>query len=84
MRGAKNLAVARELWQAREDYARETDVSPGRLVPDRALVAAVMAAPQSKGALAAVSAFTGRASRSQLDRWWAAIERGRERTDAAA
>ena len=32
-------------------------------------------------ALAAVSAFTGRASRSQLDRWWAAIERGRERTD---
>ena len=43
VRGAKNLAVARELWQAREDYARETDVSPGRLVPDRALIAAVHA-----------------------------------------
>lgn len=81
VRGAKNLAVARELWQAREDFARESDTSPGRLVPDRALIAAVRAAPQSKGALAAVSAFTGRASRSQLDRWWAAIERGRERTD---
>ncbi|GAA4482501.1 HRDC domain-containing protein [Microbacterium panaciterrae] len=81
VRGAKNLAVARELWQAREDYAREVDVSPGRLVPDRALIAALMAAPPSKGALAAVTAFTGRASRSQLDRWWAAIERGRERTD---
>ncbi|MBS1672610.1 MAG: ribonuclease D [Actinobacteria bacterium] len=81
VRGAKNLAIARELWQAREDFARECDVSPGRLVPDRALVAAVQACPTSKGALAAVSAFTGRASRSQLDRWWAAIERGRERTD---
>lgn len=81
VRGAKNLAVARELWEAREEFARESDVSPGRLVPDRALIAAVQAGPQSKGALAAVSAFTGRASRSQLDRWWAAIERGRERTD---
>ncbi|WP_424935804.1 MULTISPECIES: ribonuclease D [Bacteria] len=77
VRGARNLAVARELWQAREDYAREQDVSPGRLVPDRSLVAAVLAAPTSKTALAAVPAFIGRASRSQLDRWWAAIERGR-------
>lgn len=81
VRGAKNLAVARELWEAREEFARESDVSPGRLVPDRALIAAVQANPQNKGALAAVSAFTGRASRSQLDRWWSAIERGRERTD---
>ena len=81
VRGAKNLAVARELWQAREDHARETDISPGRLVPDRALIAAILADPQSKGALAAVTAFTGRASRSQLDRWWAAIERGRASTD---
>ncbi|WP_308288642.1 ribonuclease D [Microbacterium resistens] len=77
VRGARNLAVARELWQAREDYAREQDVAPGRLVPDRALVAAVLAAPASKSALAGVSAFTGRASRTQLDRWWAAVERGR-------
>ncbi|MDR6866169.1 ribonuclease D [Microbacterium resistens] len=77
VRGARNLAVARELWQTREDYAKEQDVSPGRLVPDRALVAAVMASPASKGALAGVAAFNGRASRSQLDRWWGAIERGR-------
>ena len=77
VRGRKSLAVARELWIAREEYAREEDVAPGRLVPDRALVAAVLADPQSKSALAAVKDFTGRASRSQLDRWWAAIEAGR-------
>ncbi|WP_341999457.1 ribonuclease D [Microbacterium sp. LWH7-1.2] len=77
VRGRKALAVARELWTAREEYAREEDVAPGRLVPDRALVAAVLADPQSKSALAAVKDFTGRASRSQLDRWWAAIEAGR-------
>jgi ribonuclease D len=77
VRGRKALAVARELWTAREEYAREEDVAPGRLVPDRALVAAVLADPKSKSALAAVKEFTGRASRSQLDRWWAAIEAGR-------
>ncbi|OAH51610.1 ribonuclease D [Microbacterium oleivorans] len=77
VRGRRALAVARALWQAREDYAREEDVSPGRLVPDRSLVAAVIADPATKQDLARVKEFTGRASRSQLDRWWAAIEAGR-------
>lgn len=80
VRGRRSLAVARELWNAREELAREQDVSPGRLVPDRALVAAVLADPKSKSALAAVKEFTGRASRTQLDRWWAAIEAGRAAT----
>lgn len=78
VRGARNLAVARELWNTREAYAEAQDVSPGRLVPDRALIAAVLANPASKQALAGINAFTGRASRSQLDRWWNAIVRGRE------
>lgn len=81
VRGRRNLAVARELWAAREEYAQEQDVSPGRLVPDRSLVAAVLAAPTSKQALASLSDFHGRASRSQLDRWWQAIVRGRESED---
>ena len=77
VRGRRNLAVARALWTAREEYARAEDVSPGRLVPDRALVAAVLAEPASKQDLARIKEFTGRASRTQLDRWWAAIETGR-------
>ncbi|PTT17891.1 ribonuclease D [Microbacterium sp. HMWF026] len=84
VRGRRALAVARSLWQAREDYAREQDVAPGRLVPDRALVAAVLADPASKQALAGVKEFNGRASRTQLDRWWNAIVAGRETTDLPA
>lgn len=84
VRGRRSLAVARSLWQAREDYAREQDVAPGRLVPDRALVAAVLADPASKQALAGVKEFNGRASRTQLDRWWNAIVAGREATDLPA
>ncbi|WP_203138458.1 HRDC domain-containing protein [Microbacterium sp. JZ31] len=81
VRGRRNLAVARQLWLAREEYAMQQDISPGRLVPDRALVAAVIAAPASKSELAALKAFNGRASRSQLDRWWNAIVAGRESGD---
>ena len=80
VRGRKALAVARALWQAREDYAREQDVSPGRLVPDRSLVAAIIANPATKQELAAVKEFNGRASRTQIDRWWAAIQEGRAET----
>jgi ribonuclease D len=81
IRGARNLAVARSMWEAREDYAREEDISPGRLVPDRSLVAAILANPASKQALASVQGFNGRASRTQLDRWWQAIVRGRTATE---
>jgi ribonuclease D len=77
VRGRRALAVARALWTAREEYAREEDVSPGRLVPDRSLVAAVLADPATKQDLARVKEFTGRASRTQLDRWWSAMEAGR-------
>jgi ribonuclease D len=81
VKGARNLAVARSLWEAREQYAQQQDTSPGRLVPDRSLVAAVLAGPASKQALAGLQAFNGRASRTELDRWWKAIVRGRETDD---
>ena len=81
IRGLRNLAVARELWQARDAYAREIDTAPGRLVPDTALTAAARVLPATKRDLAGLKEFTGRASRSQIDRWWAAIETGLASTD---
>ena len=81
LRQARNLAVARELWLARDGYAREIDTAPGRLVPDTSLVAAARALPATKRDLAAMKDFTGRASRGQIDRWFAAIEAGRTTTE---
>ncbi|GAB2515390.1 HRDC domain-containing protein [Paramicrobacterium agarici] len=76
VRGSRHLAVARELWHARDELARETDTAPGRLVPDRSLVTVVKSMPKTKEALAGLREFTGRASRTELDRWWSAVERG--------
>jgi len=81
LRGGKALAVARALWEARDEYAREIDTAPGRLIPDAALTAAARAMPETKRDLAALKEFTGRASRTQIDRWWAAIEAGAASTD---
>lgn len=84
VRGQRALAIARELWLAREEFAENTDRAPGRLVPDRSLVAAVLANPETKSDLAQLKAFHGRASRSELGRWWDAIERGRTTDDLPA
>lgn len=84
VRGQRNLAVARELWLARDAYAREVDIAPGRLVPDTALAAAARVLPESKRDLVAIKEFTGRASRTQIDRWWAAIQAGMSTEDLPA
>jgi ribonuclease D len=81
VRGPRALAIARELWLAREELAQTTDTAPGRLVPDRSLIAAVMADPQSKSELAQLKEFHGRASRSHLGLWWEAMVKGRATED---
>lgn len=81
LRTPAQLAIARELWRAREALAQETDTAPGRLVPDRALIAATLASPATKRDLAVLKEFTGRASRSHLDVWWEAIVTGRASDD---
>jgi ribonuclease D len=84
IRGGRGLAVARALWTTRDDYAREIDTAPGRLVPDSSLVAAARVLPESKRDLAALREFNGRASRSELTRWWDAIETGKAAEDVPA
>lgn len=84
VRGQRGLAVARELWRARDEYAQEVDTAPGRLLPDSSIVTAAKATLASKGELASLSGFHGRASRSQLDRWWAAIATGLATDDLPA
>jgi ribonuclease D len=76
VRGARGLAIARELWLAREEFAKAQDVSPGRLLPDRSIVHAAMERPSSQAELVGLKNFHGRASRSEAPRWWAAIREG--------
>ncbi|WP_211331758.1 HRDC domain-containing protein [Frondihabitans australicus] len=81
LRGQRALGLVRELWEARDAYAREVDTAPGRLLPDASIIAAVRANPTTKRELGGQKDFVGRASRTELARWWAALERGRATSD---
>ena len=72
----RKLSVALEMWTARENLAQKLDVSPGRLIPDASIVAVVKETPRSRSELASRKDFNGRASRTYLDTWWAALEKG--------
>lgn len=81
LRRTRNLAVARELWLTRDEYAREIDTAPGRIVPDSSLVAAARVLPETRRDLGTLREFSGRASRSELPRWWDAVEAGKATDD---
>lgn len=81
LRRPAQLAVLRRLWEAREELARHRDVAPGRLIPDRSLVAAATAQPRTVPALRDTSGFHGRSASREAPRWIAAIRAGLE--DAA-
>lgn len=73
LRTRRQLAVVRALWEARDGYAAERDVAPGRLLPDSAIVEAARANPSRPRDLAALPIFSGPRQRRQLDRWFGAV-----------
>lgn len=77
----KKLAVARELWIARDELAAKLDVAQGRLVPDSSIVALVKSEVSSRSEMASLSSFNGRASRTYLDTWWDAYSKGQNSRD---
>lgn len=81
VRGRRQLAVVRELWQVREEMARRRDLAPGRVLPDRAIVAAAAAMPASVPELTALPVFSGPANRRIAARWFAAVDRARRLSD---
>ena len=73
----RQWAMARELWTARDSIAERTDIAPGRLIPDSAIVAAVLADPSDLGSLMAAKGFSGRGAGRYRRDWWSALERAR-------
>jgi len=67
VRSRRTAAVVRELWEARDQIARERDVSPGRVLPDAALVELAMEAPTSAASLTGGHRSVRRYQRQWLD-----------------
>ncbi|WP_408896660.1 ribonuclease D [Nocardioides sp. R1-1] len=74
VRGRRTLGAVRALWEARDRIARERDVTPGRLIPDSAIVAAATAMPTTRGALLGTPGFHGRGAARHSREWLAALQ----------
>ncbi|HEY0932432.1 MAG TPA: HRDC domain-containing protein [Trebonia sp.] len=83
VRTRRALAVVRELWQTRDEIARELDLSPRRVLGDQAIVDAARAEaakppPGGRPQLDRIGGFHARNARKYTDRWSAAVLRARE------
>ena len=76
-KGRRALAAVRELWRVRDELAESLDTTPGRLIPDAALIAAANALPTNGKLLMATPGFHGRGARRYLESWVDALKRAR-------
>ncbi|WP_240322793.1 HRDC domain-containing protein [Austwickia chelonae] len=76
IRDRRTMAIARELWFARDDVARSRDISPSRVIPDSALLDIAHATPKSLSEVG--TSTTNRAARRHASAWLAAVTAGRE------
>jgi ribonuclease D len=81
VRNRRGLAVVRELWQERDKIAQQRDLSPTKVLPDRAIIEAARALPATAQDVAAISGFTGRGARRHMAEWLAAVGRARALPD---
>src|SRR5262249_55957033 len=73
----RGLAIVRELWEERDKIARRRDLSPGRVLPDAAIVEAARSLPVSQADLTSLPGFQGRGARRHVSAWLRAGARGR-------
>jgi ribonuclease D len=77
VRARRGLAAVRELWRERDDIARRLDLSPGRVLPDSAIIEAARRWPATPAELTSIAGFNGRNARHRTATWLRALDRAR-------
>ncbi|MDQ3616112.1 MAG: ribonuclease D [Actinomycetota bacterium] len=76
-RGRRGMAAVRALWETRNAIASQRDITPGRIIPDSAIVEAANAMPRDKSTLLGLRGFRGRGAQRYVGRWLEAIRDAR-------
>jgi ribonuclease D len=69
IRSPRGLAAVRALWEVRDTLARRRDRAPSRVLPDSAIINAVLADARTAAELQALPVFGGRVQRRYVDTW---------------
>lgn len=77
-RSPRQLGFLRELYSQRDEIARERDVAPHRVLPNRDLVDLVLQTPRSYQELSRRPFMKRRQLRRYARRWWQAIKKVRD------
>jgi ribonuclease D len=83
VRTRRGLAIVREVWEARDRLAQERDLSPGRVLPDAAIVQLALDQPKTPSELLALPTMRNRGARRHQSTWLRAVTRARGLPDAA-
>ncbi len=78
VRGRRALGAVRALWTTRDQIAAERDVTPSRIIPDSAIIAAALAMPTTRTALKATKGFYGRGADRYAGRWVSVLAQVRD------
>ncbi len=78
LRGRRALGAARALWEARDAIAAERDVTPGRILPDSAIVVAATVLPTDRRTLLSTQGFHGRGASRYSAAWVDALQQARD------
>lgn len=77
VRNRRALAVVREVWETRDRIAQDRDLSPGRVLPDSAIIELATAMPRTMPDLSAIPSLRSRNARRHLSAWLNAVSRAR-------
>ncbi len=73
-RGRRALGVVRDLWLARDEIARERDITPSRVLPDAAILEIAQTLPADAQAMRALKSLQRRGPRRFLARWQQVVD----------
>lgn len=73
VRDPRGLAIVRALWHERDKIAQRRDITPSRILTDKAIVAAAAARPKNVGELTKLPVFGGPRQRRIAPRWFKVI-----------
>ncbi|MGZ5409301.1 MAG: ribonuclease D [Aeromicrobium sp.] len=73
-RGRRALGIVRSLWEARDAIAADRDITPGRILPDSAILEIAQAMPKDLSTLKGLRSMRNRGPRRFLSQWHDAVE----------
>jgi len=75
VRDQRGLAIVRGLWYERDRIAQRRDITPSRVLTDKAIVSAAIARPKNLTELTKLPVFGGPRQRRGAGRWFRIIEK---------